>query len=251
MASSPIIFNAGQNVTVDLVIGGDVIRGPPEYESLVREISPLLQGQHVTLADLAEDEAHQDVTFISSETGRDPEHMAFLIVAHRLAKQYENKVEAEIFYGLFREGLPTQISLLLSLSPDIKRQAIKDAVGENIISAHFGEETDDILERLKGLTVMQALEPPKEEGKATLAQLLGTVLPEGDPQAKSEFLKIYVNHSGPIEEFWKGLEDNPRFKDKVENLQFTLQLGALTKNHLPLVKEIHEMQHQNRITISA
>jgi peptidoglycan hydrolase-like protein with peptidoglycan-binding domain len=54
LASSPIMFNAPPVATIDLVIGGPVVRGPSEYEQLLAAITPALQG--LAPADLTEDE---------------------------------------------------------------------------------------------------------------------------------------------------------------------------------------------------
>src|SRR5688500_3565667 len=73
-----------------------------------------------------------------------------------------------------------------------------------------------------------------------MSQLLSTTLP--DPRLQGQFLTQYMNHQGCIEEFWSCLSDSSEFKDHVEDLQFTLQLGTLTGNHLPLIQELQRMR---------
>jgi hypothetical protein len=232
LGSSPILFNAGTEETIDLVLGEGVYRGPSEYEQLEEELTPLLQG--LPFAELTEDEKHQDVTFLSAETGQDPERIVFLIVAHRLMQQTD--LPAEVFYGFFRQNLPTNLPALLAQAPEVQRRALETAARENTIPARFGDEIDEILERLKQLIVRQAFEQPAEDGKTSLTALLGTTLE--DEKRHEEFLSAYVNHTGPIEKFWEDLRAKPEFADRVDDLQFTLQLGALTRNHLPLVQEL-------------
>ena len=100
MASSPVRFNAAADETVDLVAGDEVYRGPSEYDRLVRELTPLLDG--LTFAELTEDQEHQDVTHLSGETEQDPVRIAFLIKAQRLMQKTD--VQAEVFYGLLPGG---------------------------------------------------------------------------------------------------------------------------------------------------
>ena len=247
VASSPSIFNAQPIETVDLTVGGE-LRGLSEYERYLKDLTPL--AQDIALADLREDEEEdrekgkfQDVTFLAGETAIDPEHIAFLIQAHRL--QRKTDLAPEIFYGLFREGMPTELSALLAQSPEVQRRALVKAVEDNIIPQSFGAEVGTILERLKQLIASLALEEPRGRDRTTLAQLIGTVLPEREHQAA--FLSAYVNHSGPIAEFWQGLEARPGFKDRVADLQLTLQLGALARNHLPLVRELQRMKQAGDI----
>ena len=241
VASSPILFNAGAEETVDLVIGGEAYRGPSEYEQLVDELTPLLQ--ELSLAELTEDEEHQDITFLSGETGRDPLHIDLLIKAHGLMQTTE--VQAEVFYGFFREDLPTALPALLAQSPDVQRQGLLRAASNNIIPPRFGEQADTILDQLKRLIVKQAFEPQAEVGRATLPELLGTIIP--DRQQQERFLSAYVAHTGPVEEFWRDLEAQPEFQDRIKDLQWTLQLGAFTGNHPPLVQALQRMKAAGEI----
>src|SRR5207247_2383935 len=114
IATSPTVFNARTEETINVPLSGDVSRVRSEYERLVEELTPLLQD--LTFAELTEDREHQDVAFLSGETSEDPQRITFLIQAHRLMKK--TKIPAETYYGLFREGLPTQLPLLLAQSPD-------------------------------------------------------------------------------------------------------------------------------------
>lgn len=239
LVSSAIIFNAEPEEIVDLSIGGEH-RGPSEYENLVGQLKPVVQD--VPLDELTEDDRRQDITFLANETGKDPQHITFLVVAHRLSRK--TGLPAEAFYGLFREGLPTSLPALLAQSPELLRRALTVAVSKNIIPSHFGKEIERILEGLKRSIVKQAFEPPDGDG-SSLGDLLATTL--DDLERREAFLTAYVNHKGPIEEFWHGLQDSPELKDHIEDIQFTLQLGALTSNHLPLVHELKRRQKAGEI----
>src|SRR5262249_5325028 len=79
-----IVFNAPPVATVEIVIGDGEGRGPSEFEQLVAELTPLLQG--LSIGDLTEDNRNQDVSFLSNDTSRDPVLITFLILAHRWSK---------------------------------------------------------------------------------------------------------------------------------------------------------------------
>jgi hypothetical protein len=230
LAASPIIFNARPEETVDLVIGGEEYRGPSEYELHLAELTPVLQG--VELADLTE----EDVAFLSGETGIDPEHIAFLVLGARLGRKTD--LRADAFYGLFRQNLPTDLPSLLAQSPDVQRRALETALDENVIPVRLRKDLDSILERLRQLIVEHAFQPPDEPGRTSLGDLLNTVLPRREKQ--KTFLSRYVRHEGPIEDFWKDLRENSELAEDVDKLQFVLQLGILTQNHLPLVRELQK-----------
>ncbi len=153
MATSAIYFNADPLATIDLSLGQEAYRDPAEYEQLIRELTPLLQG--LSLAELVEDEQHQDVTFLSGETGQARERITFLITAHQLAEK--TGLPAELFYGFFRQNLPTDLPALLAQGAEGQRRALEAAMRENIISPDLQGELESILQRLNALQVEQPL----------------------------------------------------------------------------------------------
>lgn len=241
--ASEIVFNADPVETIDLVIGEGKYRGPSEYEQLVNEITPLLKDISIANLDLEEKE-HKDVTFLTGETGQGRERITFLITAYRL--QDKTKIPAEIFYGFFCQSLPTDLSALLAQSPEVLRHALEAAVNGNIIPLRSKEEIGKIIEFMKHLRIEQALEGSAEEGKPSIAALLETTLEEKDK--RKAFLTAYFDNKRPLVEFLEGLRENPELKDHVDDLQFTFQLGSLTKNHLPLVKELQRLRREKEIT---
>jgi Tc toxin complex TcA C-terminal TcB-binding domain/Neuraminidase-like domain/Salmonella virulence plasmid 28.1kDa A protein len=232
LAASPVVFNAGPVETINLLIGGTVLLGPSEYTRIAADVEPLLDG--VAVADLTE----TDLEFLSGETDWSREFLGFYAVAARLSKQ--TKLPTEVFYGFAREKLPTTLNLLLAQSADTQRRALESAINEKIIPAGIGPTIDSVLNSLKKLVVQQAFADPSEPGKTSVGALIGTSL--ANPAERTEIVTRYVNHTGTIEEFWDGLRKDPVYAAKVDDLQFTLQLGALTANHLPLVKALQEMR---------
>jgi hypothetical protein len=55
---------------------------------------------------------------------------------------------------------------------------------------------------------------------------------------ESKFLSLYANRQGSIENFWSGLRQYPDLKGSVDQLQFALQLGLITRNHPPLIQAL-------------
>ncbi len=231
-----IIFNAGAKESVEIVIGGGELREPSEYERHLADLTPILQG--LPIAQLTEDEKHQDITFLAGETGIDSQHIVFLVLAHRLAK--ETRLPPEAFYAFFRQNLPTRLPALLAQHPQVLRRALETSIRDNIIPARLRNDVDKILARLRELIVEHAFKEPQANGRYALSALLSTAI--SSPELQKKFLTQYVRHEGAIEDFWKAVRTNPDFKASgvVEKLQYSLQLGALTANHLPLVKELQQ-----------
>src|SRR4029450_8971284 len=56
---------------------------------------------------------------------------------------------------------------------------------------------------------------------------------------QTTFVKSYAARKGSVPDFWKSLRESA-LKDKIEDLQRTLQLGLLTGNNVPLVKGLRK-----------
>jgi hypothetical protein len=241
LAESSVFFNGPPVARVDLVIGDGAARGPSEYESLVAEITPLLQGLGVT--DLVEDDTNQDVTFLAGETGEDPARIALLILSQRLKQR---TLPAEVFYGLFREGLPTRLSALLAQRPEVLTRALVRAAERSIVPAAIGEKAEEYVDGLRMLVAGLALEQPTADGRAAPAEVLRIALP--DPDMHLDFLETYLGHTGPIQDFWANLRGRPEYEKHIDDLQTTLHLVSLTGNHLPLVQRLAGMRDEGEFT---
>ena len=242
----PTIFNIPSVFEHVWVVNGEDYRGPSEYEELVANLTPLLQGlsfdQLEEVAEIKSAEDHQDITFLHNESGEDPRNIAFLILAHRLNKK--TRLAPEIFYGLFRNGLSTHLQTLLAQSPEVLKRALNASLEFNIIPATFAERIEEILEQIKQLTIREALKTDSEE--PSLGPLLATVL--NDRSLQETFLKRYAEHSGDIEDFWQALRDQPEFTAKVDDLQFALQSGTFSQFYMPLVLELQRQRSAGDFT---
>jgi hypothetical protein len=74
-----------------------------------------------------------------------------------------------------------------------------------------------------------------EVHKVNLGTLLGTSPTLTNVQLQEDFIQSYASFKGSIKDFWSQLSQDSKFKPIVPELQFTLQLGALTLNNPALV----------------
>lgn len=157
--TSPIKFNAQPVEIVDIFLGEQ--REPSEFERLIEELTPLLVTVRIegiaqpTVMDKLADLKEEDVAFLTGETGGNPQHIAFLALAHTRAK--ETRLPAEAFYGFFRQNLPNDLPALLALSTEVMRHALESSIQQNIIPAKPKNELENILRDLQALEVEQPL----------------------------------------------------------------------------------------------
>lgn len=271
LAESPLIFNGGRQSkavsngllkkangssdsavartieTVNLVVEREEYRRPSEYERHITDIKPLLrdgEGRELSIAELKEEEDEHDVTFIAGETGIDRMHIVFLILGARHG--HKTSLPPEAFYGMFRQGLPTNLSALLMQPSRRHREALEKSLRDNLIPSALSHDLDRILTTLPQLIGTHVL-----KARDTGSFVLGDLLNAGDVPVdiQEKFLRRHLEHEGPIDEFWKSLAEDSAFAKKavIDDLQLTLHLGSLTQDNVPLVKALHGLRQRGTL----
>jgi len=239
LAESPLIIDASTELTVDLTLSDETYRAPSEFERLSEQLRPLLDG-----IEPGELDAEQ-VAYLATRARLDPLLVAHVVRSSRLAQQ--TGIPTEIFYGLFRQDLPIELPALLAQHREVRSNALKAAAEANLIPARFGrdEQVKDVSRLQEQATVELVLAQPAGLGRTPLSDLLATVIE--DSALQQAFVRTGIGHSGTVDQFWQKLSDDPQLHDRIPDLQFTLQLGALTGSHLPLVRELQGMKRGGEI----
>ena len=241
--SSPIIFNAKPVETVDLSFGGES-RGLSEYETMVKELVPLLQG--VPMSELVENEDQKDISFLAGETGFDPRRITWLVQAANLERE-THSISAEVFYGLFRQKLPTNLKDLLGQVTLPLRRSLERSVLDNIIPPLTAAELDEIVNKLHALRADLLLKPAGANREPSLGDLLNTSQLTTDK--KRVVAVLHLEHDGATEAFRTALSERKEFNEKeIKAVRLTLQLAALTSSHLPLVIELQRIASADTTT---
>lgn len=155
LIASPVIFNAQPEETVNLVIGGGEFLGESEYEQLMMQLAPLLDG--IQIAEMNQ----EDIVFLTGETGLEPLRLAFMVISHRLASKTD--LPAEAFYGFCRQQLPTSLLPLLAYLPETWREALETALDKNIVPTTLRSRIDAIINRLQQLASEESGGKPGSE----------------------------------------------------------------------------------------
>ena len=231
LATSPIIFNAGKVELVNVTIGET--RAISEFQKIVNEIKPLVDGV-VAHADLNAD----DVAFLNGETGIDAELLNLLAESARRNRDADS-IEQSVFYGLFRQNLPTELKELMENEISLLRAALEQSSNQGIIAQLSATELDQIADKLQILKAKLILAPAPSGETSSLGDLLGTT--PLTVANKELVAALIVEHGGTPKSFWDAIDAslvlNPTDKNDV---RFTLHAGDLTTNHLPLVVELRK-----------
>lgn len=135
LSSSSVIFNAQPIEVIDIEVPG-----PPEYEQLTAELIPLLEG--LPFSELTE----EDVAFLIGETGIERLLISSLISAAKLASL--TNLAINIHYGMLREGLPSELSLLLQQGRVVQHHALEAAIKNKRIASFSSAELNEMLDRI-------------------------------------------------------------------------------------------------------
>jgi hypothetical protein len=132
LAASSILFNAPAEAVVDLTIAAERLAPPDLFAKIEQALKPLLEG--LAVAELEEDGAHQDLTFLAGETGLDKADLARFVWAHGLARP---ELPAEFWFvltgGAFHplsegQSLKQQLAALAEALPGLDAAAVHKAL---------------------------------------------------------------------------------------------------------------------------
>ncbi|WBQ08340.1 neuraminidase-like domain-containing protein [Kribbella sp. CA-293567] len=257
---TPVHYNVPDEAEIDIVFTGRAYQGSSQWEEQSGALLPLLED--VAPQELRDDEQFQDITFLAGETGYDPLAIGTWAACFRLAEKAEREqlpIDAEAFFAFLAQGQPSifhdslredvrhadrlvlleekLLRGLAELTAVLQESLLDKAVADNLVSARIRDAKPGILAALAQYKVRFAGEQTFGGGKGTIGQLLELV-PES-AQRKDVFLTAFANHVGPLTTFWQDLvRDEVLPAEAVPAVKRTFELGALTRNHVPLVQAL-------------
>jgi hypothetical protein len=255
-----IHFNVPDDFELDITLKGAVYKGPSEWESLSKSLTPLLED--LSPLDVREDDQLQDISFLAEETGNDRLTIGAWIFSFRLADKTEKEttpLSPEVLFGFLRQGQPAifyesilqdirhsdRVTLLedkilrelAAIIPDVQESLLDRAIAENIIPARIAPQIPAALATLERIKLRYAAEVTFGGGKGTIGQLLA--ITPAAKQQQATFLTALNAHPGPLGTFWKKLEEDKVLPpEAIQQVKLSFELGALTRNHIPLVAAI-------------
>lgn len=250
-------FNVPDELEVDITLDGRIYGGASEWEVRTDLLEPLLDG--VAPQDVREDAEFQDVSFLAGETGYDPLAIATWAASFRLADKSareQTPLPPEVFFAYLAQGQPSvfQDSLredvqhadrlvliddkllrgLAELTAVLQQSLLDKAVADNLVPRRVGPTIPDVVATLGRIRARYAGERTFGGGKGTIGELLALTPDVGHRQP--EFLTLLGEHTGPLDDFWHQVVEHEVLPEATAaQVKVTFGLGALTRNHMPLV----------------
>jgi peptidoglycan hydrolase-like protein with peptidoglycan-binding domain len=258
----------------DLVLPGASAYGPSEWAYLTASLTPLLGD--VAPGDLGPPDGTDDgagaddLSVLAGAIGVEFDAVAAWATSARLADRSAADgapVPAEVLYAFLRQGLPLPLtaSLLSTLHTDdrsdlaasrlLARLGVMDADAQRAVLARAVADnlTDpgtagvaDSLRVLRSRVAGSELLGRRGGRDGSLADVLA--LTERARHAEPAILAAWERHTGPAAAFWDRLvADGTIDRQTADEIRQTMTLAAITRNHLPLVRELLRRMRRGEI----
>jgi hypothetical protein len=241
LVASPVLFNAPIVAEVDIVIPAEIVQPPSLFEKIGHALAPILDG--LTIVALEEDQEHQDLSFLSGETGFDKTSLARFALAHRLARP---DLQAEFWFALLGgsfyqfaedQSLIQQLQVILDALPSLTAAAVRKAMNRGFnqkeISEAFRNNVDGWIESFLRLIAGRLI------GGRTNPTFVGLALEDAGitGAAKQEaFARLFNEHKAFTSELFDALENDSSFTDaEISNLSASFQLAELAQSDFSVV----------------
>lgn len=232
---SPVIFQASERETLDVVASREPARGPSEYRRLKERLERPLLEDKLSLDSLVEFKP-KDLAYLSVRTSVGINDIELFRQAQTLEK--ELGFPAELFFGMARQGIAPNLPAILAAEPSARRRAIDAAYEARQISTEAYGKRDDLLAVLDKKALDAALEIPSDPRQITLGALFKTAA--GFDESKSRSLvELYREEKGDLKKFWQRA-DEVFGKEQADRARFALQIGSIVKGYMPMVTFIAE-----------
>ncbi|MEW8508357.1 MAG: neuraminidase-like domain-containing protein [Candidatus Thiodiazotropha sp.] len=239
---------------VNFTEGDDPYRGVSDFEARVNALSGPLESAGLSIEDIEESDASQDVVFLSRETGMLPEQVMRVSLAFRIADEIGvAALPPAVFYGFLRQNLPPETPTdlfpdspdewadwiprmvdvlttgIVFLDDEIQEEAIDTAFERNVIPHILKPQRDNILTQLSNVREQFVLTKPMLVGDGDLQSLLDlSAVPTAD---RSTVARTFIQHQGMGGDFWDELEAENIDTATLKSFRTVVDLGSITKNH--------------------
>ena len=220
-------FSAAEKEEINLVAPTAIQPLAPEFTRLTNDLTPHI-GSLAQLATAQEDAERQDLTLLNRATGWDARVMVLAANASALAADQTVGLSADVLYGLFRAGLPTDKQLLARISEETIGLALTRARDAGIVNLSDGQ-IKDATKQFGTFARPARLGMAAPGSTSTYGELLSAAPVNEDARAK--FASVYFAHRGEPERLWQNARAAGLTGEQIQALQLQGKLAFLTGNN--------------------
>ncbi len=235
MVNSEDYSDEGEVRDLDVIIVYSAKR--TEYQLVMSALTKFLHESGVELIELAR--SNDQILFAARELDLNEAIIRAAADATMLTTT-KNIPSHELVYGIGRQNITLTLDALYQKKEEEIFSAIKKSVAAGIIQKPSDEEINSLMQLLHEASVASILTEKNKVYDYSLDTILSFALPSDE--LRFTYAEAVRNFIGKPESFWtEYMPSLPAFKDKPElldSLQLTMQLSALSGNHIPLVEEL-------------
>ena len=244
IGTSAILFNAPAKATIDFKIKTEDTPPLSEFERIQLSVTPLLSD--IPITNLDESEKHQDVTFLSGETGYSKEQIQNFIQAHYF--EAASKIDAPFWYVVLGisfyknvryNNLEQQRNQITEKLSQLDEKGIRKALRTAFRTNKIETVPEDTIQKW-----LQLFEDYVAESEVTTKETFTRkALEEVGVKGKAKqvkFARAYKKYNTFSPELKAELKKN-RFKvSEINDLQTTYELSNFSNGDFELVKSIKQ-----------
>ncbi len=238
--------NVPQKAEIDIQTPA-VFPGFSEFERMFRTLRPLLE-KGLAFADLEQDEAHDDIRFLSGKTGVEASGIARFVIAHKLAKL---GLQPEFWFALLggsfyqyneNQNLDERFAAILDALPSLDATAVRKALARGFNLREIPETFHEkIAEWVEAFLKFIASRLVSGGDKPTFVKLALQHSGIEDAHRQETFARLYNEYKALTPELLDALEKDDAFeKAEIADLSASFRLADLTRGDFSVVKVIKE-----------
>jgi hypothetical protein len=243
---APTVFNAPSPAEVNLTIPRESPLSPSLFERVGCALEPL-RGK-VKVAELEEDKAHQDLSFLSGETGLEKFTLARFVLAHRLAQK---GLPAQFWFVLLggsfyqfneNQSIEAQSTAVLDALSSLDSAAVGKALtrgfNEREIAEGFRKNSDAWVAAFLKFTASHAV---RDSIEPTFVKSALSDAGISDAKRQLTFARLFNEYRALTPELLAALGKDTSFRKKeIADLRTSFALAELTRSDFSVVKTIKE-----------
>lgn len=248
--ATDVLFNAPPRAEVNVQLAG--LGSDAEYDRVQRLLTPLLDGQDVSVDALEEDDQHHDITFITGETGLPRDQVLHFAIAHHV--QPATKLDAEFWYAVLRQGAMSKLpatndtdttvggeaAAIVAAVPRTPVAAISSALDRafdaNVLAKGLANRRNAWLESYRRLAVEQATGGNGRNGTTKLNDILDAA---GVPKRKRNTLVDAYLQGGSRDQIIERVRATGKFdEEQIGHIAATLEINDLTLGNGSLLRRL-------------
>nr|WP_315173790.1 neuraminidase-like domain-containing protein [uncultured Flavobacterium sp.] len=228
---SEVKYNVKEKVSINIVVPNENIISESEFDSISQKIQSHLG--NLKINQVKEDEKTQHITYLSNKTGIDARIVAMNVAANQIGNDL--RIPSEHVYAMFRSGVPGNKESIQSLSPDNIKEAIENAISQQIIPKD--NRIDETVKKLSSLKIDFALNSKPKYSVSTMNEMLSIRL---NDEQKQIFAEVHSQVGSDSTKLWSNLTQRGFKPSTVQQLQLDGKLGFLTGHNAKLVEKIYK-----------